>query len=307
MKQLPVESGGEPAVAPDLRSAGSSRAQGVGCALFGAQTEDQAPLYIRGGRLKHGEWISLTPDFIELAATGFPFQVERFYAALSSAAASISPLKPETPVADAASDRNPNPGPALDPDLGPTLGGQLLYAGELDAQARALVVAANIAGAATLAVSADAGAQRQAIRDGVVDFVVNSLDEALRILKNEIRKRETVAVCVAVATEGCESDFALEMLERGVRPDLLGPGGIAAGKLAALIPPGLARIEPVEASADQVFVAWSVARAPAVWLPALDKIAAGCLTPEASGCPPLASPGSALYGKNGAGRAHFAL
>jgi urocanate hydratase len=235
----------------------------------------------------------LTPDFIELAASGFPFQVERFYAALTLAAApvfhpadqyllaeaSISSLKSGASVVDAASTSDRNP--VMGPDLGPDLGGQLLYAGELDAQASALVVAANIAGAATLAVSAEAGAQRQAIRDGVVDFVVNSLDEALRILKNEIRKRETVAVCVAVAPDGCESDFALEMLERGVRPDLLGPGGMAAGKLAALIPPGLARIEPADASADQVFVAWSVAKAPAVWLPALDKIAVGCLSPEA--------------------------
>jgi hypothetical protein len=231
----------------------------------------------------------LTPDFIELAASGFPFQVERFYAALSSAAApvvypahqqlpaaaSISSLKPGASVVDAASTSDRNPA------LGPALGGQLLYAGELDAQARALVVAANIAGAATLTVSAAAGAQRQAIRDGVVDFVVTSLDEALRILKNEIRKRETVAVCVAAAPDGCESDFAREMLERGVRPDLLGPGGIASGRLAALIPPDLARIEPLEASADQVFVTWSVAAAPAVWLPALDRIAERCLCPGA--------------------------
>ncbi len=48
---------------------------------------------------------------------------------------------------------------------------------------------------------------------------MTSLDEALRILKNEIRKRETVAVCVAAAPETVER----EMLERGVLPDLLPP------------------------------------------------------------------------------------
>ena len=62
---------------------------------------------------------------------------------------------------------------------------------------RALLLAGNIAGAASLAVTADAAAQKQSIRDGVADFLVNSLDEALRILKNEVRKREPVAVCVA--------------------------------------------------------------------------------------------------------------
>ena len=65
-------------------------------------------------------------------------------------------------------------------------------------QGRALVVAANIAGAATLAATADRAAQKQALRDGVADFLVTSLDEALRILKNQLRKRETVAVCVAL-------------------------------------------------------------------------------------------------------------
>ena len=63
----------------------------------------------------------------------------------------------------------------------PTLGGQLLYAGELDAEARALTIAANIAGAATLAATADAGLQKQAIRDGVVDFLVTSLDEVVSV------------------------------------------------------------------------------------------------------------------------------
>ncbi|MEI9968109.1 MAG: hypothetical protein WDM87_05595 [Terracidiphilus sp.] len=53
------------------------------------------------------------------------------------------------------------------------LGGKLLYAAPLDEEGRALLVAANIAGAATLAASADRDAQKQALRDGVADFVVN--------------------------------------------------------------------------------------------------------------------------------------
>ncbi len=78
-------------------------------------------------------------------------------------------------------------------------------------------MAANIAGAASLVATADRAAQKQAIRDGVADFLVNSLDEALRILKNQLRKRETVAVCVGLAPEAVER----EMQERGVLPDLL--------------------------------------------------------------------------------------
>ena len=88
--------------------------------------------------------------------------------------------------------------PLADPVTG--LGGNLFYAGELDDEGRALVVAANIAGAATLVATADRAVQKQAIRDGVADFLVSTLDEALRVLKNQLRKRETVAVCVATVT-----------------------------------------------------------------------------------------------------------
>jgi hypothetical protein len=97
------------------------------------------------------------------------------------------------------------------------LGGKLFHAGELDEEGRALVVAANIAGAASLVATADRAVQKQAIRDGVADFLVNSLDEALRILKNQLRKRETVAVCLGLAPEAVER----EIEERGVLPDLL--------------------------------------------------------------------------------------
>jgi len=177
-------------------------------------------------------------------AFAFISQVERFYTALISAA-------------DSASDAEPG------------LGGKLLYAGELDAEGRALVVAANIAGAATLAATADPAAQKQSIRDGVADFLVSSLDEALRILKNEIRKRETVAVCVALSPGVAEADFAVEMRERGVAPDLLRPAVPAVSA------------EPLQSGEDKkVLVAWSVAASPALWLPKLDVLAANCLGPE---------------------------
>lgn len=137
----------------------------------------------------------------------------------------------------------------------PDLGGKLLYTGELDADGRALLVAANIAGAASLAANADTAVPKQAIRDGVADFLVNSLDEALRILKNEIRKREAVAVCVAAAPASVE----LEMLERGVVADLLRPTG------------------PAPSASGEVLLTWSVESAPAQWLPKVDAIALECL------------------------------
>ncbi len=158
----------------------------------------------------------------------------------------------------------------------PTLGGKLLYAGELDGDCRALIVAANIAGAASLCATSCPDAQKQAIRDGVIDFLVISLDEALRVLKNEIRKRETVAVCVAFPPQKLES----EMLERGVLPDLLRPGADSSEhhRELHLRQPSPEVSDPMAAIA---LVVWSAATAPAQWLSKRDAIALDCLPPDA--------------------------
>ena len=138
----------------------------------------------------------------------------------------------------------------------PELGGKLLYAGELDEDGRPLIVASNIAGAASLCATADEHMQKQGVRDGIVDFLVTSLDEALRILKNEIRKQAPVAVCIGAAPAEIES----QMAERGVKPDILRPKDDLEGSV----------------SDDTALVSWSVSRAPAQWMPKLDAFAIEC-------------------------------
>jgi hypothetical protein len=153
-----------------------------------------------------------------------------------------------------------------------SLGGKLFYAGELDEQGRELVIAANIAGAATLVAAADRTAQKQAIRDGVTDFLVNSLDEALRILKNQLRKREAVAVCVGLPPEAVER----EMRERGVAPDLLRANlSVAPRHPAHLLQEG--RRTESDSGKITALVTWRVGSATAQWLPKLDEIAIECL------------------------------
>jgi hypothetical protein len=137
------------------------------------------------------------------------------------------------------------------------LGGKLLYAGALDEEVRALIAAANITGAASLCVTADALAQKRAVHDGVVDFLVTSLDEALRILKNEIRKGDPVAVCIAAEP----SEIEAQMCERGVVPDLLRPSH---------------EENPRATPADVALVSWSVSSNPARWMPKLDGFAQEC-------------------------------
>ena len=93
--------------------------------------------------------------------------------------------------------------------------GKLVLVRGLDAEGRAASVASSIAGAACLALDSRAEVCRATLRAGACDFVVNSVDEALRILKNEIRKRKPVSVTVAMP----EAAALEELLDRGVAPE----------------------------------------------------------------------------------------
>ena len=154
------------------------------------------------------------------------------------------------------------------------LNGKLLYAGELDEEGRAITVAANVAGCSTLAATADANDQKRGTREGVVDFLVTSLDEALRILKNELRKRTTVAVCVGLSTDEIEP----AMRDRGVQPDLTRADALER-QYNAWAARTLWRLhgDPVKAATT---VAWAVDSLPAQWLVKLDEIALECLHSE---------------------------
>ncbi len=88
----------------------------------------------------------------------------------------------------------------------------LLWGGEAQA------AAARIACACSLLLVDDPAEARQAVRSGAADFLITTLDEALRILKTELRRKAPVGVClrapVGSVLEAC--------VERGVQPDYLG-------------------------------------------------------------------------------------
>ncbi|MFP5229063.1 MAG: hypothetical protein ACLGXA_15710 [Acidobacteriota bacterium] len=98
-----------------------------------------------------------------------------------------------------------------------TLGGKLLLRCQLDDDGLATIIAGSAAGAASLSVDADADRLREGLRAGFVDFVVAHLDEALRILKNEVRRARAVSVGLAAEPQPCID----AMLQRGLQPDLL--------------------------------------------------------------------------------------
>lgn len=165
--------------------------------------------------------------------------------------------------------------PLRDSSAHSDLGGNLFFPGELNNETRPMIIAANVAGCATLVAASGPATQKNAIRDGLVDFVVNSLDEALRILKNEIRKRGTVAVCVGLAPAQVER----EMIERGVAPDLVAAAPEAQHSARIFGAKSLA-VHPPELDPQEVLLSWAVAATPARWMPTLDAIAIDCLKPH---------------------------
>jgi hypothetical protein len=101
--------------------------------------------------------------------------------------------------------------------FGDSIGGRLLLRTCLDPDGISAILSASIAGAASLCVDPDADRLREGLRAGVVDFVVGNLDEALRILKNEIRRARAISVGLAAdPTSAFEA-----MTDRGLQPDFL--------------------------------------------------------------------------------------
>lgn len=165
------------------------------------------------------------------------------------------------------------------PDAESGLGGKLLFAGELDPTSARLIRAANIAGAASLTATADAAQARQAMRDSALDVVVNSLDEALRILKNGIRKRQPAAIGVTRAAE----EIVREMEERGVLPDLLPsppPAGAATLDYPVFLTQGAQRVHEQPLAASLKFLVIAIPQDWAHRQAAFDALLLDSLSPD---------------------------
>jgi len=122
------------------------------------------------------------------------------------------------------------------------LEGKLIVSGGMGGMGGAQPLAATMAGAAFLGVEVDPERIKKRLKSGYCDFMVNSLDEALRILKNAVRKKEAVSVGLV----GNCADVVPELAARGVLPDLLTDQTSAHDPLNGYIPQGLS----VEQAAD---------------------------------------------------------
>src|SRR5437868_10778744 len=74
--------------------------------------------------------------------------------------------------------------------FGGSLERKLMISGGMGGMGGAQPLAATMAGAAFLGIDVDPERIKKRLKTGYCDFMVNSLDEALRILKNAVRKKE---------------------------------------------------------------------------------------------------------------------
>ena len=123
--------------------------------------------------------------------------------------------------------------------FGGDLSGKLIVSGGMGGMGGAQPLAATMTGAAFLGIDVDPERIKKRLKTGYCDFMVTSLDEALRILKNAVRKKENVSVGLV----GNCADVIPELADRGVVPDILTDQTSAHDPLNGYVPNGMSLAE----------------------------------------------------------------
>jgi urocanate hydratase len=126
--------------------------------------------------------------------------------------------------------------------FGGDLAGKLIASGGMGGMGGAQPLAATLNGAAFLGIEVDPERIKRRLKTGYCDVMVNDLDEALRILKNAVRKREATSVGLV----GNCADVVPELARRGIVPDLLTDQTSAHDPLGGYIPQGVAPEQAAE-------------------------------------------------------------
>jgi urocanate hydratase len=115
------------------------------------------------------------------------------------------------------------------------LSGKLVASGGMGGMGGAQPLAATLNGAAFLGIDVDPERIKRRVKSGYCDVMVNDLDEALRILKNSVRKGEPASVGLV----GNCADVIPELARRGIVPDILTDQTSAHDPLYGYVPQGV--------------------------------------------------------------------
>jgi len=119
---------------------------------------------------------------------------------------------------------------------------KLVVSGGMGGMGGAQPLAATLNGAAFLGIDVDPERIKRRVRGGYCDVMVTSLDEALRILKNAVRKAEAASVGLV----GNCADLIPELAQRGVVPDILTDQTSAHDALGGYVPNGISLEQALE-------------------------------------------------------------
>ena len=119
--------------------------------------------------------------------------------------------------------------------FGGSLAGRLAVSAGMGGMGGAQALAVTLNGGAFLGIDANSARIKRREKAGLCEVMVNNLDEALRILKNAVRKREPASVALV----GNAAEVLPELARRGVLPDLLTDQTPADDLCGGYIPRGI--------------------------------------------------------------------
>ncbi len=126
--------------------------------------------------------------------------------------------------------------------FGGSLAGRLVVSAGMGGMGGAQALAVTLNAGAFLGIDADSARIKRRQKAGFCEVMVNNLDEALRILKNAVRRREPASVGLI----GNAAEVLPELAERGVLPDLLTDQTPADDLSVGYIPRGIAVADTLE-------------------------------------------------------------
>jgi urocanate hydratase len=126
--------------------------------------------------------------------------------------------------------------------FGGSLTGKLVVTGGMGGMGGAQPLAATMNGGAFLGIDVDGERIKRRVKSGYCDVMVTSLDEALRLLKNAVRKGEATSVALV----GNCADVIPELAKRGIVPDVLTDQTSAHDPIGGYVPNKMTFEEAVE-------------------------------------------------------------
>src|SRR6201998_1828200 len=119
--------------------------------------------------------------------------------------------------------------------FGGDLAGKLIVSGGMGGMGWAQPLGATFEGACFFGIDVDPERIKKRLKTGYCDFMVTTLDEALRILKNAVRKKENLSLGLV----GNCARLLPELAERGVVPDIMTDQTSAHDPLNGYVPNGI--------------------------------------------------------------------